>query len=125
MLRGILPLLALVWATATWHDCYLAGGVVPSPVAGIEHCAHHALPDVAAEFALDMRADHGLPSCDQVAKTAPDLRPDVPDLTAVRVAVSWPARLDAHAPLRATSAANADAPAPDTPLHQRPARLLI
>lgn len=127
VLRGILPVLAFVWATATWHDCYLAGTGGTSPSAGIEHCVHHphALLDVAAQSAPDVPADHVLPSCDEVAKTAPDLRHAFPDLIAVRVAAYWPARFDERAPPRAASAAIADVPPPDTPLNQRPARLLI
>jgi hypothetical protein len=126
VLRGILPVLALVWATLTWHDCYLGGMHGDGAAnAAVEHCAHHQLLEIADEFALELPADDSAPSCDQVGKTAPELRPVSPDLFALRsttfalVAGAEDDRRNGASPSRLATIP------PDTPLHQRPARLLI
>ena len=126
VLRGILPLLALVWATATWHDCYLAGmRVEAASTASSEPCAHHQLLEVAVEFALALPADDALPSCDEVADVAPDLRPAAHELLALRIAGFVPAPIDTDNPAAASHAARATGGPPDRPLQARPARLLI
>lgn len=123
VLRGILPLLALVWAAATWHDCYLLGMRVESAAgASGEPCAHHQLLEVAAEFALVLPANDAAPSCDEVADVGPDLRPATHELLSLRSYGFVPAPIDADDPV---AVAHATTVPPDRPLHQRPARLLV
>lgn len=126
VLRGILPLLAMVWATVTWHDCYLEGmRGDAAATAAAEHCAHHQLLEVAAEFALDLPVDDAAPSCDEVADVGPDLRPAPPEMLSLRSFAFVPAPIDADPRTAGARAARATTVPPDRPLHQRPARLLI
>jgi hypothetical protein len=123
VLRGILPLLALVWATATWHDCYLEGMHGEATSAALsEHCAHQNLVDVPTEFALDLPADDAAPGCDEVADVGPDLRPAPHEMLSLRSFDFVPAPMDADP--RGDGARAAAVP-PDRPLQQRPARLLV
>ena len=126
VLRGILPLLALVWATATWHDCYLEGmnGGVP-PVAAEGHCAHQNLVDVAMEFALDLPAPDAVPDCDDIADVGPDLRPAPHEMLTSRSFDFVPAPMDADPRGVGLLAARTATVPPDRPLQQRPARLLV
>lgn len=126
VLRGILPLLTLVWATVTWHDCYLDGmHAEGAATSAAGHCGHHQVIDVAIEFAFDLPVDDRAPSCDEVADVGPDLRPAPPEMLAARsfgflpVPIAETDRSDRARAWRTTS------PAPEMPLHQRPARLLI
>lgn len=126
VLRGILPLLALVWATATWHDCYLEGvrGSATS-VAMHEHCAHQNLLDAAPAFALDPPIDDMAPGCDEAADVGPDLRPAPHALLSPRSFgfSAAPMNEDPHGVW--SRAARTTTVPPDRPLQQRPARLLV
>jgi hypothetical protein len=126
LLRGILPVLALVWATLTWHDCYLQGvpGAAPS-MASVEHCQHRALLEVAGDFALDIPAGSLPSNCDDVVQFGSDLRPAMPELLAVQHGGFVPLRDAADAAPNGPRAARATTVPPDTPRSHRPARLLI
>lgn len=126
VLRGILPLLALVWATATWHDCYLEGlRGDPAPVADAGHCDHQNLVDVATEFALDLPATDAVPGCDDIADVGPDLRPAPHEMLASRSFDLLAAPIDADPRGVTARAARTATVPPDRPLQQRPARLLV
>lgn len=126
VLRGILPLLALIWATATWHDCYLEGmRGATAATAAAAHCAHHGLVDVAVQFALDLPVDDAAPSCAEVADVGPDLRPAPPEMLSLRSVAFVPAAIDADPLTAGARLARATSVPPDRPLLQRPARLLI
>lgn len=126
VLRGILPLLAMVWATATWHDCYLEGLRGQRAAADVvEHCAHHPLPEVGTESAPDVRAPDHAPSCNEAAYVGPDLRSAPPELLTLRSFASIPLPAAAFdRPVGLPTSRIAGIP-PDKPLQQRPARLLI
>lgn len=125
VLRGILPLLALVWATATWHDCYLEGmRGEAAPVADAGHCDHQNLVDVATEFALDLPATAAL-HCDDIADVGPDLRPAPHEMLASRSFDFVATPLDADPRAVGARAARTTTVPPDRPLQQRPARLLV
>jgi hypothetical protein len=126
VLRSILPLLAFGWAALSWHDFYLQGmRGNAGATAAAEHWEHHCLLEVAAEFALDLPADQVSPGSDEVARTAPEFRPAVPDLFAGRSAGPVSALVDEYDLRRVASASRSTFGPPETPLHQRPARLLI
>ena len=129
LLRCVLPVLAIVWATLTWHDCYLYGMNAGEPVAAVEHCEHQHVAAVDGSVTQGTASDDPpagtLPSCDDLGEASADSRAST---LLLHAAIS-----SFHASPMATSPALSYGPVarvttqrpPDTPLHLRPARLLI
>ncbi len=77
VLRAVIPLLALVWASLPLHHCNVAmagqAGTVPVATTAADapapapHC--HQIADPAPQ------ADPSVPSCSDLGRTGPDLRP--------------------------------------------------
>ena len=91
VLRAVLPLLALVWASLPLHHCNLAGagGAETRPAATMmtgtdAHAAHcHQVPaGQPAESSM---------SCDDLGRAGPDLRPSL-TIDVVQVQLSFDAR---------------------------------
>ena len=93
VLRAVLPLLALVWASLPLHHCNLAvaGGAETRPAATMlpdteAHAAHcHQLADPAGQPAESSM------SCSDLGRAGPDLRPSL-TIDVVLVQLSFDAR---------------------------------
>ena len=93
VLRAVLPLLALVWASLPLHHCNLAGAggaetrpaatMMTGPVAHAAHC--HQVADPAGQPAESSM------SCDDLGRAGPDLRPSL-TIDVVLVQLSFDAR---------------------------------
>ena len=93
VLRAVLPLLALVWASLPLHHCNLAvaGGAETRPAATMmtgtdAHAAHcHQVADPAGQ-----QAESSM-SCSDLGRAGPDLRPSL-TIDVVLVQLSFDAR---------------------------------
>ena len=117
LIRSLVPLLVLVWASLPLHRCYLAQAAAP---AAPSHC-HHQAPD-------DGAAARHVPAaqmpCSELGKAGPDVRPAMPDISGVASLVA----IDSQRGLRVEQIvprSRDSAPPPLRALHLRKSVLLI